>query len=81
MGWPEDKKFVAAVHKVIADGRVGKATIRKLKEAFDKTDDPVAMLAILRRGIARQYLLAASNQPVTLLPQALRELILSSYLP
>jgi hypothetical protein len=37
---PEDKKFVAAVHQIIADGRVGKASIRKLKEEFDKTDDP-----------------------------------------
>jgi superfamily II DNA or RNA helicase len=78
---PEDRKFAAAVLQIIADGRVGKATVRKVKEAFDKTDDPMAMVAILRRDIARQYLLGPVNQPAKDVPQALRELILSSYLP
>ncbi len=78
---PEDKKFAAAVHQIIADGRVGKATIRKVKEAFDKTDDPVAMLAILRKEIARQYLLGPAHQPGKDAPLAPREVILSSYLP
>jgi|GEM_PF-3269640 len=54
---PEDRKFVSAVHQIIADGRVGKATIRKVKEAFDETADPLEMLAILRKEIAGQYLL------------------------
>lgn len=53
----EDRKFAAAVHSIIADGRVGKATIRKIKEAFDKTDDPVAMLAVLRKEITKQYVI------------------------
>ena len=78
---PEDKKFAAAVHQIIADGRVGKATIRKVKEAFDQTDDPVAMLAILRKDIARQYLLGPAHQPGEDAPLAPREVILSSYLP
>jgi len=77
----EDRKFAAAVQQIIADGRVGKATIRKVKEAFDKTDDPVAMIAILRKEIARQYLLGSANQPDKNAPLAPRELILSSYLP
>ena len=77
----DERKFASAVHQVIADGRVGKATIRKVKEAFDKTDDPVAMIAILRKEIARQYLLGPTSQPAQDLPQAPRELILSSYLP
>ena len=77
----EDRKFGAAVHQIIADGRVGKATIRKVKEAFDKTDEPVAMLAILRRDIARQYFLGPAHKPDKDAPLALREVILSSYLP
>ncbi len=78
---PEDRKFAAAVHQIIADGRVGKATIRKVKEAFDDTDDPKAMIAILRKEISKQYLLGPAKQPTKELPQTQRELILSSYLP
>ena len=77
---PEEKKFAAAVHEIISEGRVGKATIRKVKEAFDKTDDPVAMIAILRRDIARQYLLGSTHKPDKDAPLAQREVILSSYL-
>jgi hypothetical protein len=78
---PEEKKFVANVHRIIADGRVGKPTIRTLKEAFDKTDDPVAMIAILRRDIARQYLVSPVQKSDKDVPPAPREVILSSYLP
>ncbi len=77
----EDRKFGAAVHQIIAGGRVGKATIRKVKEAFDKTDDPVAMHAILRKDIARQYLVGAAHKPGKDAPLAPREVVLSSYLP
>ena len=45
---PDDKKFVASVYEIIADGRVAKASIRKVKEALDATEDPVVMVAILR---------------------------------
>jgi superfamily II DNA or RNA helicase len=78
---PEEKKFAANVHRIIADGRVGKATIRKVKEAFDATDDPRTMIAILRRDIARQYLVSPVQQPDKDAPPAPREVILSSYLP
>ena len=78
---PEDKKFVATVHQIIADGRVGKATVRKVKEAFDKTDEPVAMLAILRQEIPSQYLVRPTHKPDQDAPLAPREVILSSYLP
>lgn len=77
----EDRKFAAAVHQIIADGRVGKATIRKVTEAFDKTDDPVAMVAILRREIPRQYLLSPMPRSDKDTPLGPREVILSSYLP
>lgn len=60
---------------------MGKATIRKVKEAFDETDDPVAMIAILRKEIAPQYRLGSTSAPVKDQPQAPRELILSSYFP
>jgi len=59
---------------------VGRASISKLKEAFNKTDDPVAMIAILRKEIARQYLVGTLHQPAKDLPQAPRGLILSSTL-
>jgi hypothetical protein len=77
----EEKRFAANVHQIIADGRVGKATIRKVKEAFDATDDPVTMIAILRRDIARQYLTGPVQKPDKNAPVAPREVILSSYLP
>ena len=59
---------------------MGKATIRKVKEAFDKTDEPFAMLAILRMEIARQYLLGGAQKPDRDAAPAPREVILSSYL-
>lgn len=77
----EDGTFTAAVHQIIADGRVGKATIRKVKEAFDKTDDPIAMVAILRKEIPRQYLLGPMPRSDKDTPLAPGEVILSSYLP
>ncbi len=77
---PDDRKFVADVHQVIADGRVGKATVRKVKEAFEKTDAPLEMLAILRKEIASQYLLPASRTSRKDHSEFPREVILSSYL-
>jgi hypothetical protein len=58
-----------------------KATIRKVREAFDATDDLAAMIAILRREIARQYLLGPAYQPDKDAPLAPREVVLWSYLP
>jgi hypothetical protein len=78
---PEDRKFIATVHQIISDGRVGKQTIRKVKEAFDKTADPVEMLAILRKEIASYYILGSSQKLEKDAPSAPREVILSSYLP
>ena len=77
----EDRQFLAAVQQIIADGRVGKATIRKVKEAFDKTAAPMEMLAILRREVASQYLVAVPQKREKDEAPAARELILSSYLP
>ena len=59
----EDRQFVASIHQIIADGRVGKQTVRKVKEAFDKTADAVEMVAILRKEVARQYLVGSTRKP------------------
>ena len=77
---PEDRKFAASVRQIIADGRVGRQTIRKVKEAFDKTADPIEMVAILRREVASQYLVGPTQKPDKNAPAAPREVILSSYL-
>jgi len=76
-----DKKFRLHVEQIIAEGRVGKHTIRKIKEAFDKTAAPLDMLAILRKEIANQYLLGTLHKVDKNASPAPREVILSSYLP
>jgi hypothetical protein len=76
----EDRKYVTAVHQIIADGRVGEATLRKVKEAFDKTADPLEMLAILRKEIAGQYLLGGSQRSEQIIAEFPREVILASFL-
>ena len=55
--------------------------IRRVKEVFDKTADPMEMLAILRRDIASQYLVAIPQKREKDEAPAPREQILSSYLP
>ncbi len=57
---PEDRKLAAEVHRLIAEGRIGKNTLRQVKTAFDQTADPVEMVAILRKEIASRYLLSVS---------------------
>ncbi len=58
----DDKKFRLDVETIIADGRVGHHTLRKIREGFDKTTEPVSMLAILRKEIAGQYLLGRGHK-------------------
>ena len=77
----EDKKFIKQVEQIISDGRVGKHTLRKIKDAFDKTAAPLEMLAILRKEIANQYLLGTPQKTDKNASSAPREVILSSYLP
>lgn len=77
----DDKKFRLHVEQIIAEGRVGKYTLRKIKEAFDKVDAPLDMLAILRKEIADQYLLGTPHKVDKNASSAPREVILSSYLP
>ena len=77
---PEDRKLAAEVHRLIAEGRMGKHTLSKLKKAFEQTADPVEMVAILRKEVARQYLLGSIPKIDAHAPPAPREVILSSYL-
>lgn len=77
---PEDRKLAADVHRLINEGRIGKHTLGKVKKAFEQTDDPVEMVAILRKEIARQYLLSVTPKTEANAPPDPRELILSSYL-
>ncbi|HAS52457.1 MAG TPA: hypothetical protein DCS21_12230 [Gammaproteobacteria bacterium] len=77
---PEDRKLAAEVHRLIAEGRIGKNTLRKVKAAFEQTADPVEMIAILRKEIASQYLLGAAPKADSKGVSAPRELILSSWL-
>ena len=77
---PDDRKFVASVAKIIGEGRVGKATVRKVKERFERSDDPMELVAILRKEIAPQYLLPPSRPEKKSSSNAPREVILSSYL-
>lgn len=77
----DDKKFIKQIEQIISEGRVGKHTLRKVKEAFDKTADPVEMVTILRREVASQYLLGTAHKSGKDASSAPREVILSSYLP
>ncbi|HAS51931.1 MAG TPA: helicase, partial [Gammaproteobacteria bacterium] len=77
---PEDRKLAADVHRLISEGPIGKHTLNKVKKAFEQTDDPVEMVAILRKDIARQYLLSVTPKTEANAPPDPRELILSSYL-
>lgn len=76
-----DREFIAEVYRLIAEGRIGKHTIRKIKEMLDATDDPVRMLTILRREIAPQYLQYHKTEDICENNSTPREVILSSYLP
>ena len=78
---PEDRKFAASIQQIIAEGRVGKRTVKKVKEAFDRTEDPIEMIGILRREIASQYLLRPVTRAEKGVPTPSRDVILSSYLP
>ena len=77
----DDRKFRLQVEQIISEGRVGKHTLRKIKEGFDKTADALEMLAILRKEIANQYLLGSTHKTDRNASSAPREVILSSYLP
>jgi len=81
-----DKRFVALFLQLVNDGRVAPAVLRKIKEALDKTADPLDVLGVLRKLVPKEYL----QLSLPAIPAATdigapektgREVILSSYLP
>ncbi len=52
----DDVQFAKEIVTLIADGRIAKNPIRRVKEAFDRTDDPSEMVAVLRSEISVDYL-------------------------
>jgi superfamily II DNA/RNA helicase len=74
----DDEDFVAKVIKLLEDGTLPKRTTVKIADALKTEDQPLKILGILRRGIPREFLLAAPASGVE--NNAPRELILSSYL-
>ena len=76
----EDKKFTRQIELTISDGRIGKQTLRKIKDAFEHTHEPLNMLAILRHEISDQYLLLPPHKVDKTPSLAPREVILSSFI-
>jgi superfamily II DNA/RNA helicase len=74
----DDEAFVGKVIRLLEDGALPKRTTIKIAEALQKEIQPLGILRILRRGIPREFLLAAHAQAThTSTP---REVILSSFL-
>lgn len=72
-----DEEFLDNVRRMIAQGLVAKKTAQTIKKAFEKTLDPMEMLAILRKQIRTVHL---ADDPAKRPAGARREIILSGYL-
>jgi len=71
-----DEEFVDGVKRMIDQGLMAKKTAQTIKKAFEKTLDPLAMVAILRQHIRT---LEITNHQVSKQPGARSEIILSGY--
>lgn len=71
-----DEEFLDAVRKMISQGLIAKKTAQTIKKAFEKTLDPLELLAILRKHVRVRY---DSNKQTTKPSGARREIILSGY--
>ena len=71
-----DEDFLDGVRKLIAQGLMAKKTAQTIKKAFEKTLDPLELLAILRKHI--RSVDEGNNQP-SRSTGARREIILSGY--
>lgn len=72
-----DEEFIDGVRRMIAQGTVAKKVAQTIKKEFEKTLDPLEMLAILRKNIR---LPVDPGTPQDNRAQARREVILSGYL-
>jgi len=70
-----DEEFLDGVRRMIAQGLMAKKTAQIIKKAFEKTIDPLEMLAILRKHIRT---VGDAARPARR-PGARREIILSGY--
>jgi hypothetical protein len=71
-----DEEFIDGVKHMISQGLMAKKTAQTIKKAFEKTLDPLEMVAILRKHIRT---LETTSQPTTKQPNGKREIILSAY--
>ncbi|MCI0660867.1 MAG: SNF2-related protein, partial [Acidobacteria bacterium] len=71
-----DEEFVEGVKRMIAQGLMAKKTAQTIKKAFEKTLDPLAMVAILRKHIRT---LEIANEHTSNQQGSRREIILSGY--
>jgi hypothetical protein len=71
-----DEEFLDGVRKMIAQGLMAKKTAQTIKKAFEKTLDPLELLAILRKHIRAVDEGKAQTQRAS---GARREIILSGY--
>lgn len=74
----DDEDFVGKVIQLLEDGALPKRTTQKIAEALQKEIQPLNVLRILRRGIPREFLLAAPMHASQ--ARAPREVILSSWI-
>lgn len=75
----DDEEFIGKVIQLLNDGALPKPTTKRIITALKKEIQPLKVLAILRRDVAREFFqnTASSNTGQSLAP---REVILSSYL-
>jgi hypothetical protein len=71
-----DEEFLDGVRNMIAQGLIAKKTAQTIKKAFEKTLDPLELLAILRKNIR---LANNGNNESRKTSGARREIILSGY--
>lgn len=71
-----DEEFIDGVKRMVGQGLMAKKTAQTIKKAFEKTLDPLEMVAILRQHIRT---LGITNHQVSKQPGARREIILSGY--
>lgn len=71
-----DEEFLESVRKMIAKGLIAKKTAQTIKKAFEKTLDPLEMLAILRKHIRT---VDEGSAQVTRANGTRHEIILSGY--
>ena len=71
-----DEEFIEGVRRMIRQGTMAKKTAQTIKKEFEKTIDPLEMLAIMRKNVRVVHEEAGSRNRKT---QGRREVILSAY--